>query len=910
MVKKFYMLAVFVMLISNMKAVTVELWPAERRANNTAYLIGNEQNHLLFNISSKSVGGHKISFPEPMNKKATLVIDLPEELKFLGAMVFGNKEFCSDITVSKTSHDGKSFARYEIPLDSTLIHKRTVAANWDYYITAWVASPIRFDGRIYWELKYADDVLASASSRAVTAGVINPELKLPKRFELSIAAGLIDKVPDNDFTHFADFCRRLGINSAYHNYNKELSPESKSYFTALRKAGIKNIANRGGSYGQYICNGFSQKDTMRSGGLETASAKAASMINSQMEKDLFRAVAEYFDEYNIDYEPAGPANWNGYDDKTTIEAFAKKYNISESLTPEILKSKYREQYARYRMELLSRPIFALKEMIDSVKSMPLTVEQGDGVNAHIDYKIYDKVVRLHDPMIYTSSPVNYYQRILAMASYLDPKKIMPDISLGWNTAGICRQAPEGLVMDTVTTAAAGCGGIRHWPGMLWLDMGGLWGFYRGMTIVAHGEDFYFDGSPVNSITAKGISFKSKKINLGSKTLDISEPDWSNTLFHHVHKLNDEYLITFLNYNQDYNAFVKINGDPLPGKYLVNPVEKTYLKENDAKELTVEVPKFSPGLWIMTSDPKRIEGCRQLSQGDILKNFELAKNEFLSSSGKSDIQIGQNKTLNVNYGLLEISGKDTTVINVSTPSQKLSFCSSGGRVIGWNAGGKELVGRKDFSTGGFCMDLLWLPENAHWSGDEISDMKLVKCTNDGKRVLLQYDGEFKKGFPNIRISKTYNIPADKSSLDVNIRLINDTPLPVVLSYWNHNVLSFPESRFVNAEHETALQGNSIFVSESLPEKFMQFVAMPGDIKGKSGNIYAEFFPKTETGIIFKLPDDFMNIYRWNSPNNNIAGSEWMSRPVTIESGASSSMDFSIEIVSPVSVEKLKEKCSLK
>ncbi|MHB9139243.1 MAG: hypothetical protein ACYC4Q_07570, partial [Victivallaceae bacterium] len=472
--RAFYLLIFFTVLIANINAAdTIELWPAERRVNNTVYLIGNEQNHLLFHISTSSTGGHKIALPETADKPVLLMVDLPEKLKFIGVGIRGDKKFCSGIVPQKIMHDGKPFSRYEIPLRNVLQYKAY------YYAMVWIKPSADFDGRVYWELKCADKALAASSSRLLAVGVIEPALKLPRRFELSIDAGLTDKVPEDDYRCFADFCRRLGIKSFYDNYNGEFSLETKKYYAALKLAGIKIIANRGGSFERCIFNGFAQQATLNAGGLEAATAKAASMIDSQSERDIFKKVAPYVDEFNFDYEPAGPRQWDGYDDAATIKAFAQKYAIKEPLTQELLKGKYRQQYYQYRMELLTRPIAALKKMIDSVKSMPLIIEQGEGVNANIDYKTYDKIVQKLAPMIYTPSPVSYYQRMLAVADYIDPKKLLPVTSLGWTFAGICRQTPDGLMMDTVATAAAGCAGIRHWPGMIWTDEGQFMGLYRG-----------------------------------------------------------------------------------------------------------------------------------------------------------------------------------------------------------------------------------------------------------------------------------------------------------------------------------------------------------------------------------------------------------------------------------------------
>jgi hypothetical protein len=890
-----------VLTATEIKAVTIELWPAERRRNNTVYLIGNEQNHLTFNITSRTnLGTHKIKFPEKIVEPVTLTIDLPEKIKFLGTQVFNNKKFCSDIISKTTKHHGATYNRYIIPLNQETntalrLGNRVIKHKWYYYITAWLKAPAKFNGKVYWNLKYGNKVLAEASSNLQTVGTINPKLKLPKRFKWHISAGLLYTVPDNNYKLTYDFYKRLGINSASVNYGNRLSEQLKTAFNALRKAGIKNVANRGGSFGQYLSGSFRKEKTMANGGLKAATAKAVAGINSEKERKMFKNISPYFDAFNFDYEPAGPQEWPGWEDKNTIAAFAKKLKLKKVPSQKELKDKYSKAYSAYRMELLSRPVFALKKMIAAVKPMELAVEQGSGTNPHIDYNTYEKAVRWLGPMIYTSSPVNYYQRLLATSKIVNPKKIMPVNSFGWTFAGVTRQSPQDMVMDTVGTAALGCGAIAHWPGLRWTDEGEFYGFYRGLTIVAQGEDFYFDGKAVKTFKLKGLPFKSKKINLGYKTLDLSQPDWKNSLFYHQHKLKKEILITILNFNQDHDAFVEISGKGLSGKYLVNPISKTYFKLNSNKAI-VKVPQFSPGLWIVTAASKRIAGCRKLNSINIVANYKDAKKEFLAASGKAKMQLGTKGKISVSYGQINFGGKKTVALNVSTPAQKVSFSKSGGRIISWTAGKEQFVGAKNFSSDGFCMDLLWLPSGSRWGGDEIRDMRLVKCLNNGKEAVVEYAGEFKKAFPNLRIVKTYTIPASGRNVKVNVKLINGTPLPVTVAYWNHNVLPEKDYTFVSGDVKYDKGGNSIFVPKSIPSKFKQYICMPKQVKGKIGNQYTELNAKTKSAVTFKLPANFLNIYRWSSSSLNMSGSEWMTQPITIQAGTGENINFTISVSS--------------
>jgi rhodanese-related sulfurtransferase len=887
------------LIATEIKAVTVELWPAERRKNNTVYLIGNEQNHLTFNISNRTnLGKHKIELPEKLVEPVKLTVDLPQKIKFLGARVFTDKDFSSEIVKKTVKHHGIVYNRYIIPLNkqksnSSRIAYRVVKNKWYYYTTAWLKAPAEFSGKVYWKLSYGNSILAESSSNMQTIGVIDPKLKLPKRFKWHISAGLIYNVPDKDYRRFASFCKRLGINSVSVNYYKQYGKERIAAFQALRKAGVKNVANRSGSFGQYLAGSFRAKKTMAAGGLEVATAKAAAGINSEKERNLFKAVSPYFDAFNFDYEPAGPQEWPGWEDKSTIAAFAKKLKLKKVPSEKELKTKYRKAYFDYRMELLSRPVFALEKMLKAVKPMELAVEQGSGTNPHIDYKFYKKAVRWLGPMIYTSSPINYYQRLLATCKLVNPKKLMPVNSYGWTFAGVTRQSPQDMVMDTIGSAALGCGAIAHWPGLQWTDEGEFYGFYQALTMLAHIEDFYFDGKIVKKFSIKGMPFKSKKINLGYKTLDLSQPDWKNSLFYHQHKLKDETLITIMNFNQDYDAFVEISAKGLAGKYLVNPINKNYLKLSSNKT-TIKVPKFSPGLWIVTTDSKRIRNCHKLVITKITSDFQSAKKKFLASSGKAKIQMGSKGNISVAYGQVEFGGKKTIALNITTPNQKLSFNKSGGRIISWIAGKNQFVANKSFSSDGFCMDLLWLPSGSRWGGDEIRDMRLVKCLNDGKKAVIEYSGEFKRAFPHLSIVKTYTIPADGKTVKVNIKLLNGTVLPITVAYWNHNVLPGKDYTLRADNVKYTEGGNSIFIPKNLPANFKQYICMPKKIKAKIGNKYTELDTKNNSTVTFKLPDNFLNVYRWASSSLKMCGSEWMTQPISIPAGTSKNIKFTISV----------------
>ena len=83
-----------------------------------------------------------------------------------------------------------------------------------------------------------------------------------------------------------------------------------------------------------------------------------------------------------------------------------------------------------------------------------------------------------------------------------------------------------------------------------------------------------------------------------------------------------------------------------------------------------------------------------------------------------------------------------------------------------------------------------------------------------------------------------------------------------------------------------------------------VFMPQRIIGETGPAYAEFFPDRDAGLIFRLPDNFMNVYRWSAYGKPVFGSEWMSQPMVIPAGTSATLGFSITAVPEATPESLR------
>ncbi len=898
-------------------AASVELWPADRRRNNTLYCYGNEWNMFKISLysdktsSSNSNGKYKIELPKSFTESTILEVQLPRVVEFLGASLSEMNRVNKEFETVDITENGKEYKRIRIPLDSKKLNERMRDTYYDVFV--WYKPPESLDDQVSWTLTYDGKVLASSSNRFRTAGVIRDGRKLPRRF-VFYPYGSYSVVPDGNFEKLSGFYKRFGMTGIVSVWSCGLPQREvrlRKMLETNHRYGIKNIANMDTFCGKYsksldTANSYNVKNDQ---GLVGTMDNACKGIESEAAKKEWKEACRYFDMALYDWEPAGPHTWPGYDDAATLSAFARDKAIDHPVTSELAKTKYRRAYARYRMEQTARPLYSLKKTITAVKPMPLMVEQGDGFSRNIDYEVYGNDFEILRPMIYKPSPLAYARDVMEMlnSTSIPAKKFIPDLTIGWPSGGSLRESPEEFLLDTMVSAAAGLGGIGHWPEIYRTD-GALFGIHEGLARIALVEDFYFDGTPINTISVTGISFQEKTIDLGSKMLTLYAPDWRPVLFSFVHKLKDECLITILNYHSEHDAFVRISSPALKKLFLVNPVDQVYRICDETGNVIVRVARESPALWIATANPARVAGYDRIEENTIQSQFKSAKEKYLKINLEGDVQIGQVGQINVVYDQIEFNSIPSTCLRVSTPMQTLFLGESGGRIYDWTVNGTSvLAGRKGQRIDGIGMDLLWLPESARWSGDEVSSMKLKKCKNDGQKVHVIYEGEFKKGYPGIKLQKEYTIPASVASITVGVTLINEQAGPVTISYWQHNM--FMSSTF---ELITTMRaplhiesGEFVVPAQNLPDAFRSCMILGGTIVQPTGTVFAQYFPENETGMVFRLPDNFMNVYFWSSPKRNVSTTEWMSRPLTLPASKSETLRYSITAVPKTTVKALSE-----
>ena len=899
------------------RGASMEIWPSERRGNNTLFCYGADWNAMLVAIYSDDHGKHRLELPERFSEPTVLSVTLPQQVSFLGAHVYGQNELGVNraFESSVTTRGGDPFVRIRIPLVNDVLTQRLITRSYYYRVHVWFEAPERLDSTVSWELHHGGTALAKGGSRLATAGVVRAGRKLPRRFGF-YPYGCFSVVPEDDHDRMAAFYQRFGISGVEAHWPYGLPGEGRDryhrMFEANRRHGVKNNANMtlfARKYGKSAYGGV-RDATLKLGGLTKAMDEVCAALASEAGREEWRKAQAFFDLAHWDWEPTGPDMWPGYDDDATIAAFAAEQGIDGPLTPEDLRTTHRDAYRRYRMRQIARPLYAMKQMIDSVRPILFRVEQGSGASRHIDYGVYGNDFDAVTPMIYQPSPLGYARNLLETlrSTSVPAAKFWPDLTIGWSFSKVHRESPEAFLMDTVVTAAAGCGSVSHWPGIHHADAS-WFGIHEGLARIALVEDFYFDGTKTDAVSMKGVPYRHERIDLGHRTIDHVAPDWRASLICFAHDLKGEVLLSMLNYHLGESAFVTVAAPALRGGYLVDPVGATYQALDDAGTAVVRVATQTPGLRIATADRARIAGLQRVEAAAVADELAKAKEAFLEANKAGAVRLGEVGGIGVTYGLTVFGGEERTVLQVTTANQTLAFGAAGGRVYDWSVKGVgAFVGKGTFGTDGFCMDMLWLPETARWSGDEVQEMTLAHCDNDGREARVVYETPLSHGSPGIRLRKAYCVPARGTSVTVEIELFNERvdQTPATLAYWSHSVLPVARTTFIGDDtvHETGKGLTTIFPARGLPQQHESCVLMRDRIVGTTGPAYAELLPELGAGLVFRLPDRFMNVYRWSAGAKTQCGSEWMTQPFPIAAGGTERFAYSITVVPEATPESLR------
>ncbi len=142
---------------------------------------------------------------------------------------------------------------------------------------------------------------------------------------------------------------------------------------------------------------------------------------------------------------------------------------------------------------------------------------------------------------------------------------------------------------------------------------------------------------------------------------------------------------------------------------------------------------------------------------------------------------------------DMVGKDQArAILIETPLQQIWVRpQDGGRVSDWRVkdGGRTVVSFLP-PYGGATADLFWSPSDSHWTGDELSAYEVIETSiHGGKAYVRLRQKKSTASLQGLVVTKTLAVPADRTDLEVSVRIENPGPAPEMgIAPWTHHVFT--------------------------------------------------------------------------------------------------------------------------
>ena len=909
-------------------AQTLHVYPASSRKENTIDCIGNELNAVRFGLFADKWGETGTPGKYPISgitqgkaeDPIVLRVDVPSGIEWVGAVgAWPSKaEFMPNVGGEKVAREGAGYVRHLITLDKAMITERIIKNKYSCGVAVWLRLPAVVKARLYWKLTEGERVLVEGDTGIRTVGLMESAPLLPKRF--LHYQWYPESVPVEIMKERASFYRRMGITHVGFGY-PGWDDRAQKYARELRESGVKVIAERGASFTEIITPLYSPA-SFQQRGVGAALDELCRQISGESYKKAFGQVSEWVDGSIWDYEPGGGAGrYPGYDEPKSIKAFCEEHGLGE-LTTEQVKNQHAKEYREYRMKWMGRPAIAFGDLIRSVKpGAQVWLCQGSSQSeSEIDFHTYEEAVDYLLPMFYTPAK-EFHRCTQEAAKSVGPGKLVPVTMVCGEYIMSCDK-PCRSMLDYIGTASLGAAGIAFWPGTQSYDGQQFYEFYRAARMLALVESFYTEGKETKEVEIKGLPYLEKKVEVGTQVLDLIQPNWKADLIAKAHSLDGRILVTLLNYHASEDAYVELRLPGAKGKVsIVNQAEGVYLtikgksvasSEDLSEGVLVHVPAYSPALWLMTGNKKDLKGLKPLAMERVREEFERKQAAAKGLLQSGEVPMGKEGDLSVGYAeVVDPKEGSQVCLEVISPSQKVLFTSSGGRIWKWEVGGKDVVARS-MSEGGVGMDLIWLPIPGRWTGEQKAEMTLKKATNTGHEVEVTYEGTLKS--VGVRLEKTYRILSDGSKVGIHVKLTNVdlvNPNPSTVSYWSHNVFDAGATGsetgvfMVAGEKEVMTfpdTGDLIFSNLSHGKRFEEHLLKP--VKRSVRNFFGEYFPSHRLGVVVRVPGDFMQIYHWKGESKGSL--EWMHLPTLLHAGKSAEFDYEMEICPSSNAEAFMEK----
>ncbi|OGV38340.1 MAG: hypothetical protein A2020_08155 [Lentisphaerae bacterium GWF2_45_14] len=617
--------------------VTAQLFPVEFQ-NNTYNLAADFPTVLVFQLKGKP--GKK--------EKLTIIFELPEEIKCLGAQQWLMTE-TDKMKVEEIERAGKRYNRYTISVNKAFIpNVAPDKFSWAKELLYLRAKPDSAGGKAYWHILVGD---YESPEKEFQINVM-PELKSGenklKNFGLLIghpyyAWSHIPEVRETNHRFWMGLAENPYAYSGWYSwermvpeFRKQLDNDFYKYFLVgfnysnwksknpelAAKIPLK-INELGKDIPTEVCPGYMAKD------------KDSPVWTSWVPGDIQQRIKETKNPQGIvwDFEPLTSDYCFCRQCREDFAKFAKLEKVPDAA--EIGKQKavwFDYQLAQYA-KILKNFSDTVRENYPGIPVVlctdPLKLKDGSKW-CGVDIRLADQgQFDLFMNMPYYSGTrffddIEFNNKTLKTPNFplIDPAEELVSF--------FSQYSPEKVRMNILATAVLGCKGIGFWPGD-GLDGKYLQSIADGISLVSQSEKYYL-GRRVDSMSQfSPENVFEREIKDGTQSITVTEPDFSSTIRSVTWEKNGNYLVALFNYDENDDLIAKV---ALPGldraDYFVREINRDliYSSADPVNGFLVEIGREDVKLIEITQNKPNASGT--LEQSDIKSRLEKGRRNLKNS----------------------------------------------------------------------------------------------------------------------------------------------------------------------------------------------------------------------------------------------------------------------------------------
>ncbi|MFA7231272.1 MAG: hypothetical protein WC071_08365, partial [Victivallaceae bacterium] len=347
-----------------------------------------------------------------------------------------------------------------------------------------------------------------------------------------------------------------------------------------------------------------------------------------------------------DCEPGAMEHGYSAEDRKRFAEYAKLDHVPEITE---IKSKYGVKWFNFRVyqhSLIIRKFCdAVHKHFPGVKAVICSDPIHSGSQplsswCGVDVRLSDNDVDLHMNMPYYSG-LEFYNDT-ELNNKILKKKNFPLIDPTENEDRFYkRYSPLEVKQNIVAAAALGCAGIGFWPSDAF-DGDYLHKIAEAFNLVGQAENFYFSTRECK-LLAEPVNVFTQTFEDDGQKLQVTSPDFKTTVKTLIHKKDNAYIITALNYNRISACLLRLAiPDIKDGHFQVQDIGtgKYFANRNDGSGLTgtqiragflAEIPPGDVLLLQVTPGKTQVSAAQTVSQSGLEEKLASAKKQLAQTT---------------------------------------------------------------------------------------------------------------------------------------------------------------------------------------------------------------------------------------------------------------------------------------